>query len=62
MTALTLSERTYRHLDIVTKLLGVALIAIGLELGGGSPTGIVLGITGSAVALTTVFVGREVEA
>ena len=62
MTALTLSERTYRHLDIVTKLLGVALIAVGLELGGGSPTGIVLGVAGAAVALTTVFVGREVEA
>jgi hypothetical protein len=62
MTALTLSERTYRHLDVATKLLGLGLVALGLELGGSSPTGLALGATGAAVALATVFVGREGEA
>jgi hypothetical protein len=62
MTALALSERRYRHLDVATKLLGVGLLALGLELGGSSPTGLALGVAGAAVALTTVFVGREAEA
>ena len=62
MTALTLSERTYRHLDIATKLAGVGLLALGLELGGSSPTGIALGVAGAALALATVFVGREANA
>ncbi|MEF8843320.1 MAG: hypothetical protein V5A62_17125 [Haloarculaceae archaeon] len=62
MTALTLSARTYRHVDVATKLLGVGLLALGLELGGSSPTGIALGVAGAAFALTTVFLGREVEA
>ena len=62
MTALALSERRYRHLDVATKLLGVGLLALGLELGGSSPTGLALGVAGAAVALTTVFAGREAEA
>ena len=62
MTALTLSQRTYRHVDVATKLLGLGLVAMGLELGGSSSTGLALGVVGAAVALATVFVGREAEA
>jgi hypothetical protein len=54
-----LSARTYRHLDRASKLLGVGLVALGLELGGDTFAGIALGVAGTAVALTTVFVRRH---
>lgn len=34
-----LDARTYRWTDRLTKLLGVALVAVGLEVGGGSLAG-----------------------
>lgn len=56
---LDLSARTYRHLDRATKLLGLALVALGLEAGGDTLAGITLGAVGAAIALTTVFVRRR---
>lgn len=58
-TGLELSARTYRHLDRMSKLLGVGLVALGLDLGGDTLTGIALGVVGTALALTTVFVRRH---
>lgn len=54
-----LSTRTYRHLDRVSKLLGVGLVALGLDAGGDTLLGVALGVVGAAVALTTVFVRRQ---
>jgi len=56
---LTLSPRTYRLVDRLTKLLGVALLAVALELGGDSPTGLALGALGVALGLSTVFVEKR---
>jgi hypothetical protein len=57
MTAeITFSASQYRWLDRVTKLLGVALIAAGLEVGGETTAGIVLATLGVAIGLTTVLV------
>ncbi|WP_411968784.1 hypothetical protein [Haloferax sp. YSSS75] len=54
-----LSARRYRHLDRVSKLLGVALVALGLEMGGNTLGGLSLGLLGAVVALTTVFVHKD---
>jgi hypothetical protein len=59
MTDLTLPARRYRWLDRVTKLLGVALVAGGLELGGGTVAGVLVAALGVGLGLTTVFVHRE---
>lgn len=50
---------TYRRLDQATKLLGVGLVAAGLEAGGGTTAGLVLGLTGVSVALCTVFLSVD---
>ncbi|AFK20940.1 hypothetical protein E6P09_17450 (plasmid) [Haloferax mediterranei ATCC 33500] len=54
--SIELSARTYRHLDRASKLLGVALVALGLDMGGDTLTGVALGVLGVALALATVFV------
>jgi hypothetical protein len=51
-----LSRRQYRWLDRASKLLGVALIAAGLEVGGSTPAGIALALLGVACGLTTVLI------
>ncbi|SFR69269.1 hypothetical protein SAMN04487947_3589 [Halogeometricum rufum] len=55
---LELSARTYRHLDRASKLLGVGLVALGLQTGGDTVAGVALGAVGAVLALTTVFVRR----
>lgn len=52
----TLPPRTYRWLDRATKLLGVALVAAGLELGGDTAAGLALAALGVASGLVTVVV------
>ena len=52
----TLSSRQYRWLDRCSKLAGVALIAAGLEVGGGTAPGIALAALGAAIGLATVFI------
>ena len=54
--SVTLSDRQYRWLDRATKLVGVVLIAAGLEVGGSTPAGIALATIGVACGLTTVLI------
>ncbi|WP_396613595.1 hypothetical protein ACH9L7_16810 (plasmid) [Haloferax sp. S1W] len=54
-----LSAQTYRHLDRASKLLGVGLVALGLDMGGDTVFGVALGLLGAALALTTVFLQIE---
>ena len=56
---LALTERRYRRLDIASKLLGLALVAAGLEAGGSTPTGLLLAVVGTACATFTVFLSYE---
>jgi hypothetical protein len=51
-----LTGRQYRWLDRVTKLLGVSLIAGGLEAGGSTPIGMVLAICGVLIGISTVVI------
>jgi len=53
------SRRRYRVLDTTTKLLGLALVAGGLEVGGSTPTGLALAVAGVASATLTVFLSHE---
>lgn len=54
-----LTARQYRWLDRATKLLGVGLIAAGLEAGGGTTTGLLLAALGVACGLCTVVISHE---
>jgi hypothetical protein len=54
-----LSARRYRWLDRVTKLAGVALVALGLETGGGTLAGIAYATLGVALGLATVLVTEQ---
>ncbi len=56
---LSLTPEQYRHLDRASKLLGVGLVALGLDAGGDTAVGLTLGAVGVAVALATVFVRRH---
>jgi len=51
-----LSKRQYRWLDRATKLAGVGLIAVGLEVGGDTLGGIALAALGVTLGLATVFI------
>ncbi|EMA22609.1 MULTISPECIES: hypothetical protein [Haloarcula] len=60
MTAsIKLTARQYRLLDTTSKLVGLVLVAAGLEVGGSTPTGIALAIVGAACATATVFITNE---
>jgi hypothetical protein len=60
MTAnVKLTERQYRLLDTTSKLVGLVLVAAGLEVGGSTSTGIALAIVGAACATATVFITNE---
>ncbi|MEA1931964.1 hypothetical protein [Halohasta litorea] len=52
----SLTGRQYRWVDRITKLLGVGLIAAGLEAGGATPTGMALAVVGVLVGLSTVVI------
>ncbi|QCC47343.1 hypothetical protein [Halobellus limi] len=53
------SARQYRWLDRASKLLGVALIATGLHIGGGTPAGIGVAAAGVAAGLLTVLIDNQ---
>lgn len=55
----SLSEQQYRLLDTVSKLLGLGLVAVGLEVGGSTPTGFALAVAGALSATLTVFLTHE---
>lgn len=59
MTEWSISRRTYRRLDTGSKLLGLALVAVALEIGGDSPTGLALAVVGAMCATATVFINNE---
>ena len=52
---LALSPQQYRWLDRTSKLLGVALIAAGLDVGGDTAAGLALAALGVACGLCTVL-------
>ncbi len=54
MTELTMSGRTYRRLDVASKVGGLALIVAGLEVGFG-PAGAGLVVAGIVLGIITVF-------
>jgi hypothetical protein len=56
---LALSARRYRWVDRITKLVGVAFVAAGLETGGGTLAGIALATIGVALGLATVFIEND---
>lgn len=58
-TLAAVPPRAYRWLDRLTKLGGVALVAAGLEAGGGTLTGMLLGACGAAFAVSTVFLTTD---
>lgn len=55
----TLPARRYRWLDRVTKLVGVGLIAGGLEVGGSTAPGVALAAAGVCIGLITVLLRSE---
>jgi len=55
----TVDSRTYRLLDYATKLGGLVLVAAGLEVGGTTTVGLLLGVSGAVLGLTTVFIGER---
>lgn len=57
----TLAPQTYRRVDRLTKLVGVFLVAVGLEVGGYTVAGVALGAAGTTLALSTVFVDRTTD-
>lgn len=52
----TLSRRSYRAVDVITKLAGVSLVAGGLELGLTTTPGGLLGLAGATLATLTIFI------
>lgn len=54
--AARLSGRQYRWLDRVTKLLGIGLIAGGLEVGSATPIGAILAVAGVLIGISTVVI------
>ncbi|QSG14773.1 hypothetical protein [Halapricum desulfuricans] len=56
MTEIALSARTYSRLDTASKLLGLALVAAGLEVGPTGSAGATLVVVGIAIGTITVFI------
>jgi hypothetical protein len=54
-----LTARQYRLLDTTTKLVGLGLVAAGLDAGGATPTGFALAVVGACCATATVFISNE---
>ncbi|MFB6157482.1 MAG: hypothetical protein ABEJ34_06550 [Haloferacaceae archaeon] len=59
MTDVGLPARAYRGLDAASKLLGVGLIAVGLDVGGDTATGVALALAGAALGTLTVFIDNH---
>jgi hypothetical protein len=59
MTDWSLPPAAYRRVDTASKLLGLGLVAAGLEVGGGSATGLLLAAVGTVCATITVFINNE---
>ena len=59
MTDWSLPPATYRRVDFASKLVGLALVAAGLEVGGGTAAGLLLAAVGAGCATITVFINNE---
>jgi hypothetical protein len=59
VTDVVIGTARYRLLDRASKLCGLALVAAGLEVGGSTPTGLVLAGVGAFLAVITVFIDHE---
>lgn len=59
MTAVALDPRRYRWVDRFSKLVGVALIAGGIEAGGATLAGIALAVAGVGIGLLTTVIRRD---
>lgn len=62
--SMTLTARQYRWLDRLTKLAGLGLVALGLDAGGTTATGVLLAVTGVLIGTSTVVMTnpqRETE-
>jgi len=57
--ATALTDRQYRLLDTTSKLVGLGLVAAGLDAGGGTPVGFALAVVGACCATATVFISHE---
>jgi hypothetical protein len=55
----TVDGRTYRFLDYATKFAALALVVAGLEIGGATPLGLILGVSGVVLGLITIFIGKR---
>ena len=51
----SLPERQYRRLDVLSKLVGLAAIAVAIDLGIVSAPGLALAMAGLLVGVSTVF-------
>lgn len=49
----------YRLFDVGTKLAGLLLVSLALEVGIASATGLVLALAGVAVGVCTVFITED---
>ena len=61
VTELVLSRRTHRYVDAFSKLLGVGLLAGGLELGITSAPGAALALLGTLLGVITVFLTENTQ-
>lgn len=59
MSELVLSRRAYRLLDAATKLGGVGLLALALDVGIVSAPGAALVLAGVLLGVCTVFVTKD---
>ncbi|WP_254546341.1 hypothetical protein [Halomarina pelagica] len=59
MAEVELAAETYRRIDRASKVVAVVAVAAGLELGGDTPAGLLLGAIGVALALSTVFIRNQ---
>lgn len=61
MSEFVLTHRTYRYLDAATKLGGVGLLAVALEVGIASTQGVALALAGALLGVSTVFVTEDTQ-
>ncbi|MFB6102538.1 MAG: hypothetical protein ABEJ73_08215 [Haloplanus sp.] len=59
MTDGAMTERQYSLVDTASKLVGLGLVAVGLDVGGATPAGLALAVAGAACATATVFIPHE---
>jgi hypothetical protein len=59
MTELALPAEHYGVVDTASKLVGLLLVAVGLEVGGATPPGFLLACCGTVLATITVFVTKQ---